>query len=178
MKKIDNNTTQIVTDLGTYVKALVTLDHVYFVNFEESDENGAVMMYRNNEWTLVSNNYFAFVGIMQALESEPYVHIHPMLKMGFLEMLENDYEEITNDVELSDFDDGFTYTIYTDADEKYFFAKSGETVHRYKLTKSIKDIRREDRAEVLKYRYANLSEGMEVQLDDVFMHGEFVELIK
>ena len=51
-------------------------------------------------------------------------------------------------------------------------------MHRYKLTKSIKDIREEDREDVLKYRYANLTEGMEVQLDDVFMHGGFVKLIK
>ena len=41
---------------------------VYFVNFLESDENGQVKMYRKspkeNRLQLVSDNYFAFTGIM------------------------------------------------------------------------------------------------------------------
>lgn len=178
MKAITKETQTITTGLGDYHKALVTETHTYFVNFEESDENGAVKMYQNSDGQLVSDNYFAFVGINEALESEVYVHISPTLELGFNASVRNDYEEITNDVELVDFDDDFTYTIYTDVDEKLFFALAGEVMHRYKMTKSLEDIRKENREEVLKYRYADLTEGMEVQLDDVFMHGGFVELIK
>jgi hypothetical protein len=55
--------------LGIYYRAMETEDFVYFVNFHEGDENGAVIMYRKEEsqLSLVSDNYFAYVGLDEDL---------------------------------------------------------------------------------------------------------------
>ena len=60
-----------------YVKGLVTPDHTFYVDFEEGDENGNTLMYRN-DGTLVSNNYFANEGLMEELmdEDQKYIFIH------------------------------------------------------------------------------------------------------
>ena len=55
---------------------------VYFVNFEESDENGQVKMYRKNkqQLELVSDNYFALVGIEQDIKDGNETWISPQMK--------------------------------------------------------------------------------------------------
>lgn len=53
-----NKNRVIRTILGNYHRALETANFIYFVNFEESDENGAVKMY-DRKMNLVSDNYFA-----------------------------------------------------------------------------------------------------------------------
>lgn len=44
---------------GRYHRSLETEDFIYFVNFQEGDENACVMMYRKSDLSLASNNYFA-----------------------------------------------------------------------------------------------------------------------
>ena len=59
------NSRLIKTNLGTYYRALETKEFIYFVNFEESDENAAVKMF-NRKRELVSDNYFAYESFMEA----------------------------------------------------------------------------------------------------------------
>ena len=56
----------IKTALGTYVRALDTNEFIFFVNFDESDENASVKMF-NRKRELISDNYFAYEAFMEAL---------------------------------------------------------------------------------------------------------------
>ena len=73
--------------LGTYHRAMETEMFVFFVNYEESDENGQVKMYRkfsphseDRRLELVSDNYFAFVGIEEALRDGSETWMSPYMK--------------------------------------------------------------------------------------------------
>ena len=77
--------------LGTYYRAMETENFVYFVNFEESDENGQVKMYRKSAYKtlpnkvlyrleLVSDNYFAHVGLMEDLKDCAETWMSPRMK--------------------------------------------------------------------------------------------------
>lgn len=52
---------------GTYRKALETIDFIYFVDWKEGDENAAVWMFRKDDLSLASNNYFAFNSFIEDL---------------------------------------------------------------------------------------------------------------
>ena len=83
MKKIIPNTQKTVSNiLGTYKRAMETKEFVYFVKFDESDESGSVKMYRKQEdhLELVSDNYFAFVGIMDDLRAGNETWMSPQMK--------------------------------------------------------------------------------------------------
>lgn len=69
---IPYNQKTITNCLGRYYRAMETEDCVYFVNFLESDENGQVKMYKKEDdiLSLVSDNYFAFVGLLEDLQEE------------------------------------------------------------------------------------------------------------
>ncbi len=51
--------------IGIYYRAMETDTFVFFVNFDEGDENAQVIMYRKTQYyqELVSDNYFATVGM-------------------------------------------------------------------------------------------------------------------
>lgn len=54
-------TTKLITNWnGRYYRALETVDFIYFANYQEGDENGSVMMYRKSDFSLASDNYFAY----------------------------------------------------------------------------------------------------------------------
>jgi len=57
---------------GEFHRELETTDFVYFVNREESDDNGAVMMFlkKGKELELRSNNYFATQSFMESIANE------------------------------------------------------------------------------------------------------------
>lgn len=84
----------ISNSLGIYYRALETKDFVYFVNFNEGDENGCAKMYRkeDNQLSLVSNNYFAYVGLHEDLEEENYTWMSPRMKTNW-EMYKEEYLE-------------------------------------------------------------------------------------
>jgi hypothetical protein len=69
----------IKTSLGTYHRALETSQHIYYVNFLEGDENGCCIMY-DRKMTLVSDNYFAYVGLTEDLTNGTYSWISPKMK--------------------------------------------------------------------------------------------------
>ena len=69
----------IVTSLGTYHRALETSQHIYYVNLEEGDENACCKMY-DRKMNLVSDNYFAYVGLTEDLTKGTYSWISPKMK--------------------------------------------------------------------------------------------------
>lgn len=77
----------ITTNGGKYWKVLVTKDFVFYVNYQESDENGAVLMYKR-DMTLVSDNYFASVGLNEALDEGKWEYISPTMKYNYKQMKE------------------------------------------------------------------------------------------
>jgi len=85
-----NNRGIIKTSLGEYHRALETLNHIYYVNFEEGDENGSVKMF-TRKMELVSDNYFAYVGLMEDIESGLYSWASPRMKKN-IELIKKDLE--------------------------------------------------------------------------------------
>jgi hypothetical protein len=83
-KTIPYNQKTCTNCLGTYYRALETEVYVFFVNFEESDENGQVKMYRKNklqqQLELVSDNYFASVGIHGEFQEGNETWMSPRMK--------------------------------------------------------------------------------------------------
>ncbi|MBI3133647.1 MAG: hypothetical protein HYZ14_03130 [Bacteroidetes bacterium] len=58
-ERIYQDTKRIINLLGRYHRSLETGDFIFFVNMQEGDMNGSTIMYRKNDLTLVSDNYFA-----------------------------------------------------------------------------------------------------------------------
>jgi hypothetical protein len=73
------NSKIIKTTLGDYHRALETLHHIYFVNFDESDENASVKMFNRNR-EIVSDNYFAYQAFMEDIENKQYTWMSEKLK--------------------------------------------------------------------------------------------------
>ena len=69
-RHISPGTKRIINCLGRYHRALETKDFIYFVNFQEGDENGCVMMYRKKEMELASDNYFAYGSMFELLTEQ------------------------------------------------------------------------------------------------------------
>lgn len=59
----------IQTSLGTYHRAVETKDFIFFVNYEESDENASVKMF-DRKLNLISDNYFASEALFEELEGK------------------------------------------------------------------------------------------------------------
>ena len=68
---------------------MVTPEFTFYSNFDEGDENGNTLMYRN-DGSLVSDNYFANEGLMEELQNEDqnYIYIHKNL-FDYLEEYRN-----------------------------------------------------------------------------------------
>lgn len=66
-KNIPAETKAIVNWLGRYNRGLETKDFIYFVNYQEGDENASVMMYRKDGLELASDNYFAYESMFELL---------------------------------------------------------------------------------------------------------------
>lgn len=78
------------TWLGTYWRGLETKDFVYYVNYQEGDENACVHMYRKKNMELVSNNYFAYNDMFEVLTEGKYTYISPTMKKNLALYLENE----------------------------------------------------------------------------------------
>ena len=78
---------RIKTILGYYYRAMETVDHVYYVNYQEGDENGCVVIFdRANK--VVSDNYFAYCDMFNVIEEKSYIWISPKLKKEAAKSLE------------------------------------------------------------------------------------------
>jgi hypothetical protein len=72
---------------GRFYKGLITKGFVFFCNYNEGDDNGNVEMYTRN-MELVSDNYFASVGLHEALESGEWEYMSPTMKQNYKLALE------------------------------------------------------------------------------------------
>lgn len=82
---------------GRFYRALITKDFVFFVNFQEGDENGCCEMY-NRDMELISNNYFAHVGLSEELAKgkDNWEYISPTMKQNYKLAEEQGYFEEWN----------------------------------------------------------------------------------
>ena len=81
-KKLPLTQKSITNWNGRYPRAMETDTFVFFVNFNEGDENGNTFMYRKEEdhLSLVSDNYFANVGLMEAFQEGSETWMSPLMK--------------------------------------------------------------------------------------------------
>lgn len=95
-KTLPLDTLVVSRPLGMYYRGILTDEFVYFCNYQESDESGQVLMYRKkpDHLELVSDNYFAFVGMMEDLRKKNFTHLSPTMKINYRLMEEaGDFEE-------------------------------------------------------------------------------------
>lgn len=61
-------TTRLITNWnGRHYRALETKDFIWFVNYQEGDENGCQMMYRKSDFSLASDNYFGYNAMFEIM---------------------------------------------------------------------------------------------------------------
>jgi len=76
---------------GLFYKALITKDFVFYTNYHESDDNANVEMYRRlggANLELISNNYFANVGLLEELEKKNWGYISKTMNTNYKLMQE------------------------------------------------------------------------------------------
>jgi hypothetical protein len=76
---------------GLFYKALITDEFVFYCNYHEGDENSNVEMYRraaDSKLELVSNNFFASVGLIDELENKNWGYISQTMKKNYKLMIE------------------------------------------------------------------------------------------
>lgn len=66
-----NKNNRITTSIGVYHRAVETGTHIYFVCFEEGDENASVKMY-DRKMKLVCDNIHAYNSLFELLETKEY----------------------------------------------------------------------------------------------------------
>lgn len=81
-RKLPLTQKSITNILGRYPRVMETDTFVFFVNFSEGDENGSTFMYRKqpDHLELVSDNYFASVGIMEEFQEGNEIWMSPSMK--------------------------------------------------------------------------------------------------
>lgn len=67
---------------GRFHRALITKNFVFYVNFQEGDENSSCEMY-NRDMELISNNYFASVGLFDELATGKWEYISHTMKENY-----------------------------------------------------------------------------------------------
>lgn len=71
---------------GNFYKGLITKDFVFYCNYQEGDDNANVVMYRRSTGSnleLVSDNYFASVGLFEALTEGDWEYISQTMSKNY-----------------------------------------------------------------------------------------------
>lgn len=84
-KHIHKDTKLIINWLGRYHRGMETKDFVYFINYQEGDENACVKMFRKNsevkgKLEVASTNYFAYGAMYEDILAENYTYLSPSMK--------------------------------------------------------------------------------------------------
>lgn len=81
-----------------YRLSLITEDFYFYSNYQEGDENGNTLMYMRCNDGLVSDNYFAYGALEEALELNEYLWVSRYLKTCYKNYLNNKhiYNDHTN----------------------------------------------------------------------------------
>jgi len=90
---------------GRYPRVMETDTFVFFANFSEGDDNGNTIMYRKNEeeniLELVSDNYFANVGLMEEFKEGNETWMSPSMKKERKLQIEQFFPLVKEYIELS-----------------------------------------------------------------------------
>jgi len=67
---------------GKYHRGLETKDFIFFINYQEGDENACIIMYRKSDLSLASDNYFAYGAMFEILNDKEneITYISPTMK--------------------------------------------------------------------------------------------------
>ena len=76
-----NKKNTIVTGIGIYHRAIETGTHIYFVCFEEGDENVNVKMY-DRKMKLVCDNIHAHNSLFELLDKKEYSWVSNKMKIN------------------------------------------------------------------------------------------------
>ena len=98
---------------GRYPRVMETDTFVFFVKFDEGDDNGNTFMYRKNEeeniLELVASNYFANVGLMEEFQEGNETWMSPSMKKErklqikeFIMPLVKEYIELSHKCDLGE----------------------------------------------------------------------------
>ena len=71
---------------GNFYKGLITKDFVFYCNYQEGDDNANVVMYcrsTGSNLELVSDNYFASVGLLEALTEGDWEYISQTMSKNY-----------------------------------------------------------------------------------------------
>jgi len=81
---IDADVKLITNWNGKHHRGLETADFIFFINYQEGDENGCVMMYRKSDLSLASDNYFAYGAMFEILteKENEITYISPTMKLN------------------------------------------------------------------------------------------------
>lgn len=65
---------------GKFHRAMETKDHVYYVDYNQGDDNGSTKMFNKKTGKLVSDNIFATNDLFEVIQNKTYTKISPTLK--------------------------------------------------------------------------------------------------
>ena len=74
-KKVLPTTQMICNGNGRYHRGVETEDFIYFCNYQESDDNASIKMYRKSNLQLVSDNYFASNDLFEVILEKKYTYL-------------------------------------------------------------------------------------------------------
>jgi hypothetical protein len=72
-----------------YYRAVETSEYIFYVAYQESDENASAVMFRKSDKKLVSDNYFANEAMIEELENKTFTHLSKAMKYNYKEMIES-----------------------------------------------------------------------------------------
>ncbi len=82
-KQIDADLKLITKWNGKFHRGLETKDFIFFINYQEGDENACVIMYRKSDLSLASDNYFAYGAMFEILtDTKDWTYISKTMKQN------------------------------------------------------------------------------------------------
>jgi len=88
--KINPETKIICNGNGRYYRGVETKDFIYFCNYQESDDNANVKMYRKSDLSLVCDNYHASNDLQGVLIEKTYTYLSKSMKYNAKAMQEQE----------------------------------------------------------------------------------------
>lgn len=83
----------IETEFQEFKRAVESEDFIYFVDYEEGDENAQTYMFRKTDLELVSNNYFATQDMWEVLENKEFTWMAEEMVYNYNEYLKENNQD-------------------------------------------------------------------------------------
>src|SRR6202012_988013 len=75
-----------IEDYGTFYRGAETPDFIYYVNYQEGDDNGNTILYRKEDLSLASDNYFASNALFEDIEENEITFLSRPMKYNVREL--------------------------------------------------------------------------------------------